>query len=55
MILKLKAHIEPYTIKVGDFNTPFSPMETKTKQRDSESNRSYEPNEFKGYLPNILP
>jgi hypothetical protein len=26
-LLKLKAHIEPHTIKVEDFNTPFSSMD----------------------------
>jgi hypothetical protein len=25
---KLKAHIEPYTIIVGDFNIPLSPVDT---------------------------
>jgi hypothetical protein len=54
-LLKLKAHIAPHTIIVG--NAPLSAvdMETKThgnktKQRCTETSRSYETNGFKRYL-----
>jgi exonuclease III len=43
-LLKPKAYITPHTIIMGDVNTPLSTMETETKQRHSEINRSYEPN-----------
>jgi hypothetical protein len=42
--IKLKAHIAPHTIIVGDFNAPLingQIRKTQTKQRHSETNRSY--------------
>ena len=33
MLLKLKAHIKPHTLKVGDFNTPLSLLDRTTSQK----------------------
>ena len=32
-LLKLKSHIKPHTLIVGDFNTPFSTLDRFTRQK----------------------
>ena len=52
-LLKLKAHIAPHTVIMGHLNTQPSSMgrsRKQTKQRHSETNRSFGPNEFNRYL-----
>ena len=57
-LVKLKAHIAPHTIVVGNFNTLLfingQIVETETKQSHMDTNRSYETNGFNRYLQNIL-
>jgi hypothetical protein len=52
-LVKFKAHITPYKILVGYFTTPLingQILETETKERHCETNRSYETNGFNRYL-----
>jgi hypothetical protein len=56
-LVKLKAHIAPYTIIGGDFNTILTSLDRswkQTEQRHIETNKSYERNGFNRYLQNIL-
>jgi hypothetical protein len=52
-IVKLKAHIAPQTIIVGESKTSLSSMDRswkQTKRRHIETNRSYETNGLNRYL-----
>jgi exonuclease III len=56
-LVKLKAHIAPHIIIVGDFTIPLSSIDRswkQTKPRHIETNRNYETNGFNSYLQNIL-
>ena len=57
-LVKLKAHIAPHTIIVGELQhhtlSNGHILETKTEQRHMDTNRSYETNGFNRYLQNIL-
>ena len=53
-----KAHTKPHTIIVGYFSTSLingQVIETETKERHSETNKSTEPNGFNSYLQSISP
>jgi hypothetical protein len=52
-LLKLKAHIAPHTIKLGELSTPLATMDRSWQQnlnRHTETNTSYEKNGFNRYL-----
>ena len=39
ILLELKADIKPYTLVVGDFNTPLSPMDRSIRQKPNRELR----------------
>lgn len=55
-LLKLKSHLDPHPLIVEDFNTPASPMDMSSRQkqnRNAGANRYYNPNGPSSYLQNI--
>jgi hypothetical protein len=50
-ILKLKSHIDPHILIVGDFSTPLLPMDMSSRQKQGRNgaNKCYESNVPKIY------
>ena len=43
-LLKLKSHIKPHTLIVGDFNNPLSPVDRSARQNVNREMRCYDSN-----------